>query len=72
MVNKWIALNLHPAQPITILHIMTEKQIERVKTKIKRIKAALAADKKRWGFYDDSRGLRYAVSKVVVPVISES
>jgi hypothetical protein len=39
---------------------MTEKQAERVKQKIKKIKSALAADKKRWGgFYDDSRGLRY-------------
>ena len=39
---------------------MTERQIERVKTKIKNIKAALAADKKRWGgYYDDSRRLRY-------------
>lgn len=39
---------------------MTPKQIERVKTKIKRIKAALAADKKHWGgFYHDGQGLRY-------------
>ena len=39
---------------------MTPKQEERLRLKIKRIKSALAADKKRWGgFYDDSRGLRY-------------
>jgi hypothetical protein len=39
---------------------MTEKQAEKLKQKIKQIKAALAADKKRWGgYYDDSRGLRY-------------
>ena len=39
---------------------MTEKQQERIRLKIKRIKSELAADKKRWGgFYDDSRGLRY-------------
>lgn len=39
---------------------MTPKQAERIKTKIKRIKAELAADKKRWGgYYDDSHGLRY-------------
>ena len=39
---------------------MTPKQIERVKTKIKRIKAALAADKKHWGgFFHDGQGLRY-------------
>lgn len=39
---------------------MTPKQEERLILKIKKIKAELAADKKRWGgFYDDSRGLRY-------------
>lgn len=39
---------------------MTEKQHERIRLKIKKIKSELAADKKRWGgFYDDSRGLRY-------------
>jgi hypothetical protein len=39
---------------------MTPKQQERIINNIKKIKAALAADKKRWGgFYDDSRGLRY-------------
>src|ERR1035437_1625265 len=39
---------------------MTEKQIERIRTKITRVKRALAADKKRWGGdYDDSAGLRY-------------
>ncbi len=39
---------------------MTEKQQERIRVKIKKIKSELAADKKRWGgFYDDSRGLRY-------------
>ena len=46
---------------------MTEKQQERIKTKIKQIKAALAADKKRWGgFYDDSRGLRYGPPKLYI------
>lgn len=39
---------------------MTEKQAEKLKQKIKRIKLDLAADKRRGGgFYDDSRGLRY-------------
>lgn len=48
---------------------MTEKQIERVKTKIKKIKAALAADKKRWGgYYDDSRGLRYAPPQFYIQI----
>lgn len=39
---------------------MTPKQQERIEKKIKKIKAALAADKNRWGgFYDDSGGIRY-------------
>jgi len=39
---------------------MTEKQAQRLKDKITKIKRALAADKRRWGgYYDDSRGLRY-------------
>ncbi len=38
---------------------MTEKQIKRIRTKIKRIRAALAAEKRTFGAYDDSRGLRY-------------
>ena len=46
---------------------MTPKQQERIKTKIKKIKAALAADKKRWGgYYDDSRGLRYAPPRLYI------
>ncbi len=46
---------------------MTEKQQERIQTKIKKIKAALAADKKRWGgFYDDSGGLRYAPPRLYI------
>lgn len=39
---------------------MTPKQQERIKNKIKKIKAALAADKKYWGGdYHDGQGLRY-------------
>ena len=39
---------------------MTPKHKERIKTKIKRIKLALSADKKLWcGFYIDGRWLRY-------------
>lgn len=38
---------------------MTEKQAARLQDKIKSIKATLAAEKKRFGCYDDSRGLRY-------------
>jgi hypothetical protein len=40
--------------------LMTEKQIERIKNKISKIKKGLAADKKHWGgYYHDGRGLRY-------------
>jgi hypothetical protein len=39
---------------------MTGKQVERIRTKITKIKSQLAADKKRWGgYYHDGRGLRY-------------
>lgn len=40
---------------------MTEKQIARVQKKIKNLRAALAYEKTRVGFYDDGRGLRYVV-----------
>lgn len=40
---------------------MTEKQIARVQKKIKNLRAALAYEKTRVGFYDDGRGLRYIV-----------
>lgn len=40
---------------------MTAKQEVRIRNKIKKIKAALAADKRLWGgFRHDGRGLRYA------------
>jgi hypothetical protein len=38
---------------------MTPKQLERLQTKIKSIRATLAAEKRKYGAYDDSRGLRY-------------
>ena len=38
---------------------MTPKQTDRTQNKIAKIKRALAADKRLWGCYDDSRGLRY-------------
>lgn len=39
---------------------MTDKQADKLRLKIKKLKNALAADKRRWaGYYDDSRGLRY-------------
>ncbi|MEM7660340.1 MAG: hypothetical protein AAF399_29815 [Bacteroidota bacterium] len=38
---------------------MTERQAERLRDKIKQIKRALAAEKRKFGGYDDSRGMRY-------------
>ena len=38
---------------------MTPKQIERLKKKIADIKRVLAGEKRKFGCYDDSRGLRY-------------
>lgn len=38
---------------------MTPKQIERIRTKIVNIKRTLADEKRKYGGYDDSRGLRY-------------
>ncbi|UFH57660.1 hypothetical protein [Spirosoma sp. KNUC1025] len=38
---------------------MTPKQIQRLEKKIAAIKRALAAEKRKFGGYDDSRGLRY-------------
>ena len=47
---------------------MTEKQIERVKTKIKRIRGVLAAEKRTFGAYDDSRGLRYMPPQLYIQI----
>ncbi len=50
-----------------ILERMTEKQAEKIQLKIKKIKAELAADKRRWGgFYDGSRGLCYLPPELYV------
>ena len=38
---------------------MAPRQLERIKAKIKNIRATLAAEKREFGVYDDSRGLRY-------------
>lgn len=46
---------------------MTPKQEERLRNKIKKFKAALAADKKFWGgFYHDGQGLRYAIPQMYI------
>ena len=47
---------------------MTEKQIERVRTKIKRIRGILAAEKRKFGGYDDSSGLRYMLPSLYIQI----
>jgi hypothetical protein len=48
---------------------LTPKQIERIRTKIARIRKELAADKKHWGgFHHDSRGLRYMPPKLFIKI----
>jgi hypothetical protein len=48
---------------------MTPKQVERVKNKIKKIKAALSADKKHWGgHYHDGQGLRYIPPQLYIQI----
>jgi len=43
---------------------MTDKQIERIKKKIRAYRARLAAEKRTWGIYDDSRGVRYVIPEL--------
>lgn len=45
---------------------MTPKQTERIKKKIDDIRRILAAERKKFGGYDDSRGLRYLPVKYYV------
>lgn len=46
---------------------MTPKQKDKIVNKIKKIKAALAADKKQWGgYHHDGQGLRYAPPRLYI------
>lgn len=45
---------------------MTTKQIEKAKKKIADIKQTLAAEKRKFGCYDDGRGLRYLPTKYFI------
>ena len=48
---------------------MTDKQIDRVKGKIKKYKKALAADKKYWGGqYHDGQGIRYIIPEQFIKI----
>ena len=45
---------------------MTPKQVQRLETKIADIKRNLAAEKRKYGGYDDSRGLRYLPTRYYI------
>jgi len=47
---------------------VTPKQTERAKKKIADIKRTLATEKRKFGCYDDSRGLRYLPTKYFIQV----
>ena len=51
---------------------MTSKQIDRIKIKIADIKRTLAAEKRKFGGYDDSRGLRYLPTKYFIQIADYS
>ena len=47
---------------------MTEKQIEKIKKKIKVCRARLATEKRMFGDYDDSQGLRYYIPELYLKI----
>jgi hypothetical protein len=51
---------------------MTPKQPERLKKKITSVKQKLAAEKRKYGGYDDSRGLRYLPTKYFIQLADYS
>ena len=48
---------------------MTDKQKQRIEAKIKRIRGALAYEKRQIGCYDDSRGLRYLPTELYLKLL---
>lgn len=47
---------------------MTEKQIEKIKKKIRSYRALLSAEKRKFGGYDDSRGTRYVIAEFYIRI----
>jgi hypothetical protein len=47
---------------------MTEKQIEKIKIKIKQIRAALTAEKRLYGGFHDGNGRRYYISDLYLQI----
>ena len=48
---------------------MTPKQIERIQIKIKKFRAALTAEKRKYGWINDDRGLRYAIPELYLKIV---
>jgi hypothetical protein len=47
---------------------MTEKQKEKIKIQIEKVKRSLTAEKKKFGGLDDSRGLRYHLTALYIKI----
>ena len=47
---------------------MTDKQIEKIKLSIKKHRAALTAEKRLYGGFDDSAGRRYYISDLYMKI----
>ena len=47
---------------------MTDKQKEKIRDKIKKVKQTLAAEKRKFGGFDDSRGLRFVPMGLYVKI----
>lgn len=47
---------------------MTDKQKQRIKDKIEKIKRTLTSEKRKFGWFDDSKGLRYLPAELYVKI----
>ena len=47
---------------------MTEKQIEKVKKQIRSFRSKLTAEKRKFGAYDDSRGIRFIIADLYLQI----
>ena len=48
---------------------MTDKQIQRIQKKIKFLRARLTDEKRKFGGYDDSRGIRYIIPELYMQIM---
>ena len=47
---------------------MTEKQVEKIKLSIKKHRAALASERRKYGAFDDSAGRRYSIADLYLRI----